>query len=90
MNILRLVPNLVDENMNKDLDVEVTSKEVLNALKSYRKGNILGLDGLFVEFYLAFYDYLKDDLVKVVEESRGSGKVLGDLNSTFIAMIPKH
>ena len=42
-----------------------------------------------IEFYLGFYDLLKDDLLKVFRESQSSGKVLSSLNSTFIALIPK-
>ena len=32
---------------------------------------------------------MKDDLLKVVQESQRAGKVLGALNSTFLALIPK-
>jgi hypothetical protein len=38
---------------------------------------------------LSFYEVIEDDLLRVVEESRSKGKVLGVFNSTFIALIPK-
>jgi hypothetical protein len=42
-----------------------------------------------MEFFLGFYDMLEGDLLRIVEESRQSGKIIGALNSTFIALIPK-
>jgi hypothetical protein len=32
---------------------------------------------------------MEEDILRVVEESRSSSKVLGSMNSTFIALIPK-
>jgi hypothetical protein len=46
-------------------------------------------DRLMVEFFLGFYDMLKEDILKVVRESQRSGKVLGTFNSMFITLIPK-
>jgi len=42
-----------------------------------------------MEFYLAFYELIKDDLLKTVRESQSSGKVLGSLNTSFLCLIPK-
>jgi len=42
-----------------------------------------------MEFFLAFFDLLGNDLLEAVEESRRLGKVSGDLNATFIAIICK-
>jgi len=55
----------------------------------FKKGNIPGPGGLMVEFYLGFYDFLKEDLMKAVQESKISRKVLGVMTSTFIALISK-
>ena len=41
-----------------------------------------------MKLYLGFFDFLEVDLVQVVEESRAFRKVLGDLKSTFISIIP--
>ena len=41
-----------------------------------------------MEFYLGFYEHIKDDLLKVVLESQKSVKFLGAINSTFIMLIP--
>jgi len=42
-----------------------------------------------VEFYLAFFDILGEDLLKFIEECRIFGRMHGAINSTFIALIPK-
>ena len=59
------------------------------ALKSFKKDKSPGPNGWPVEFYLAFFDILGPELVKVVESSRKDGRVAPSLNSTFIALIPK-
>jgi hypothetical protein len=38
---------------------------------------------------LASFDLLGNDILELVEESRRKGRVLGALNATFIALIPK-
>jgi hypothetical protein len=38
---------------------------------------------------LAFYDILGEELLEMVEESRLRGRVIGALNATFLALIPK-
>ena len=56
---------------------------------SFQKGESPGPDGLTIEFFQGFFDLVKEDLLKVVQESQRAGKVLGALNSTFLALIPK-
>jgi hypothetical protein len=54
-----------------------------------QKGKILVLDDLTVELFMGFYNMMKEDLLKVVQESQSSSKVLGALNSTFLVLIRK-
>jgi hypothetical protein len=35
---------------------------------SFQKDKILGLDGWVIDFYLDFYDFLEEDLLKIIEE----------------------
>ena len=44
-------------------------------------------DGWPVEFYLGFYDFLKEDLLRVIKEFSSSMKVLGAFNATFLALM---
>jgi hypothetical protein len=42
-----------------------------------------------VEFFLGCYEFIEEDLQRVVETTRTQGKMLGDFNTTFLALIPK-
>jgi hypothetical protein len=53
-----------------------------------KKGKIPGLNGMSIYFYTSFFEIIKDDLLKVVQESKCSRNILGDLNSMFLALIP--
>jgi len=86
---LLLFPRLIDEDTNEDLNAEVTKDEIKSVLNSFKKAKSPRLDGWTIEFYIGFFDLVGDDLWKLVEESKSSGKVLGAINSTFIDLIPK-
>eukprot|EP00253_Pinus_taeda_P024332 PITA_24332 len=73
----------------EELYAPVTSGELEGALKWFKKDKSPGLDGWTIKFYLAFYEILGHDLLKVVEESRTTGTLYHAINSTFIALIPK-
>jgi len=53
-----------------------------------QNGNALGSDGFNVDFFKACWKIVKQDILKVVEDSR-SKKVLKAFNASFIALIPK-
>ena len=89
LKAINLFPILIDEEMNNSLREEVTEEELEKIVSSIQKGKILGLDGIAIEFFQGFYDLVKGDLLKAVQESQRVGKVLGALNSTFLALIPK-
>lgn len=61
-------------------------EELEHVLSSMNEGKILGSDRLTIKFNVGFHDLIKDGLLKVVKESC---KVLSQLNSTFIMLIPK-
>lgn len=42
-----------------------------------------------MELYLGFFDLIRDELLKIAEESRQLGRIHDPFNSTFIALIPK-
>ena len=44
-------------------------RELNKIISSFKKGKSLGSDGFTLEFFLGFYDMLKDDIMKVVRES---------------------
>ena len=75
--------------MKIHLKVEVSEEELEKVVYSYQKGKSPGPDGLTIEFFHGFYYLVKEDLLKIVQESQRVRKVLGALNSTFLALIPK-
>jgi hypothetical protein len=54
-----------------------------------QKGKSLSPDGLTMEFFIGFYDLLKEDILKVSRQSQRARKVLRSFNSTFISLTPK-
>lgn len=82
-------PLFIDQKDNRNLMVEISKEELLGILHSFQKDKSLGSNGLPTEFYLACFNTLGNDLLKVVEYSRSIGKILAAFNSTFITLIPK-
>jgi len=87
--VISKFPQVVIEDMNCSLSYMVLEPEVMVALSLMQKGKILRPDGFTVEFFLGFYDLLKENLLKVFRESQQSGKMLGSFNSKFISLILK-
>jgi len=75
--------------MNHSLVEEVLEIEFFVSISPIKKGKSPRPNDLTMEFFLCFYDLLKEDLLKVVRESQRIGKFLGSFNSTFITLIPK-
>ena len=59
--------------MNIHLKAEVTEEELEKVVYSCQKGKILGSDGLTIKFFQGFYDLVKEDLLKTVQESQRAG-----------------
>ena len=58
-------------------------------MQSFQKDKSPGPYGWTIEFFIDLYDVLGADLLRVVEDTRLSGRLLAYFNSTFIALIPK-
>jgi hypothetical protein len=89
LKVASYFPRLVGEEENERMYREVSREELLYVLNSFKKDRSPGPDGWTVEFYIEFFDLLGEDLLRVVEEVRTSGRVPVSFNSTFIALIPK-
>jgi hypothetical protein len=68
---------------------EVSKKELKAVLASLQKDKSPGPDGWEVEYFISFYQWMEEELLRAVEELRRSGKVFGAFNSTFLSLIPK-
>lgn len=90
MKIIRLFPRIIDVDMNAKLEKEVLKEEIKSVLNYFKRSKIPMCDGWTIEFFLGFYDLMVDDVHGMVEEYRDFWKVLGVLNSNFIALIHKN
>jgi hypothetical protein len=67
----------------------VNLEELRKVLLSFKKDKSPGPTRWTVEFFIAFFDLVGNDLLEMVKESRTKGQIISELNSTFIALIPK-
>jgi len=84
-----LFPHFVDRDSTIDLINLASIGELEITLKWFKNDKIHGRDGWFVEIYLAFFETMGKDLLKVVEECRLFGHMYEVVNSTFISLISK-
>jgi hypothetical protein len=82
-------PSFVSEEDKIIIMEEVLKDELETVLHYFQNDEILGFDGWSVELFLGFQKVIEAYLLRVVEESRISGKVLSNFNATFIALIPQ-
>jgi exonuclease III len=87
--VTRHIPRLVNSDQNRALLRPITQTEVDFAALNMPPGKAPGPDGFTTDFFHHCWDIVKEDVWRVVEESRTSGQVLTALNATFITLIPK-
>eukprot|EP00253_Pinus_taeda_P010158 PITA_10158 len=87
--ITRRIPKLVTRQENFNLNRSVTGEEVSEVLKDMQNGKAPGLDGFNVDFFNSCWHIVKEDILNVVEDSRGRKTTVKALNTSFIFLIPK-
>ena len=75
--------------MKQYLLEEVTEEDLDKIVHSFLNCKSPRPDVFTLDLFLGFYHMLKGDILKVVRESQRTGKVLGEMNATFITLIPK-
>lgn len=63
--------------------------EVMKAMWACDSSKNLGSDGLNFKFIKAFWDIMKSDIMRFMEEFQSNGALPRENNSSFIACIPK-
>eukprot|EP00253_Pinus_taeda_P035172 PITA_35172 len=89
INIAGHFPRFVNEDEADHLFDPVSPEELESTIKWFKKDRSSGPDGWTIEFYIAFYELISNDLLRVIEECRETGTMYNAINSTFIALIPK-
>ena len=67
----------------------IESEEVEEEVMQMKKGKSSGPDGFMVDFFQSCWDLLKEEITRVVEESRRIERVVLTLNATFLSLILK-
>ena len=80
---------MVTQEEDEEFLMDISKEELLAIIKSFKKDHSPSPDGWNIKFFLAFFDLMGEDLLKMVMEIKGSGKMPKSLKSTFIALIPK-
>ena len=87
--VLRHIPKLITEDHNKVLGKAIETSEVEMEVNKMVKDKAPSLDGFTSNFFHAGWEWLKEEIAALVEDSRISGNILKALNSNFLALIPK-
>ena len=87
--VLRHIPKLIMEDHNKVLGKSIEMSEVEMVVSQLAKDKAPGPNGFTSNFFHAGWEWLKEEIVALMEDSRISGNILKSLNSTFLALIPK-
>ena len=64
-------------------------QEVEEVVNQMALGKAPGLDGFTSNFFHHFWDLVKGEVLKIIEESRRKRGVLKAFNATFLNLIPK-
>ena len=85
--------NLIQKSLTEDdidiLNREVTQSEIHNAIKNMNLNKSPGIDGLPTEFYLCFWNLIKNEITQIVKNNI-NGLVLGEnQKKAVITLIPK-
>lgn len=86
---IELFPQMFNDEINDQIFQLVTKEELLKTLKIFKKDKCPGPDGWSIEFFCHFFEFIKSDLLKMVEESRVSGCIHPKITSAYITLIPK-
>ena len=83
------VHRVFDANAISALDRAITENEVLKVPKAFSPDKCPGPDGWPSEFFIHFFHLMGAELTQIIEHIRLRGVMPANLNSTFIALIPK-
>jgi hypothetical protein len=84
-----MFPRIINEENAYDIFHVITKEELHAIISSFKKYKSLRLDGWSEKIYEELFKIIEDDLLRVVEEFHTTGKLLPNINSSFIAVIPK-
>jgi hypothetical protein len=87
--IIHHIPFLVTEEQNNHMNKPIMKEEIDQALQEMPNGKSLGPNGFTVKFFKAYWEIIKHDVYRGVEDSRRLASILKVINATMITLIPK-
>ena len=83
------IPKLVTKDHNQIIYKSIKMDEVETPVNQMAKDKVPGPNGFTTNFFHASWNWLKEEIVDLVEDSQKLGTIIKVLNSTFLALIPK-
>ena len=83
------IPKIITDDHNQILGKAIEMMDVETIVKKMEKYKALGPDGFTTNFFHVGWEWLKEEIWALVEDSRKSESILRAINSTFLTLIPK-
>lgn len=87
--VLGHIPRIITPKHNQILMRPIDMIKLEEAVRKMAKDKAPGLDGFTTNFFQEGWEWLKDDILDIVENSRKTGGILKAFNATFLTLIPK-
>lgn len=88
-DLVDIIPKIFNPNQNKALSAIPSTGKIKKVVLSFQGDKALGPDGFPMFFFQEFWHIVGKDTINAVKEFFGSRRILKEINSTFIALIPK-
>jgi hypothetical protein len=88
-NLEELIPNSISDSENEELCRIPTPQEIKKTLFDMSAQKSPGPDGLPVLFYKKYWGMVGNDVIRAVTNFFISGRLLREVNNTFLVLIPK-
>lgn len=89
LNIIKNLPKLINDDHNKILSKKFSEEEVKSVLMKMNPDKAPGPDGFPTSFFQKCWGSMRTEITDSLEGIRNSGKILKEINNTFLALIPK-
>lgn len=67
----------------------MTDEEIKQVLKDMPNDKAPAIDGFLAEFFRTYWGTIEEEVIKVVKEFFENGKLLKNVNSTTVTLVPK-
>jgi len=88
-NLIQVITEEVSERDNDELTKPVSNSDIKNAIYSIGAEKSPGPDGMSAGFFHHYWDIVGPAICKAIKSFFLSGKLLEQVNHTFITLIPK-